>query len=108
MTEQERGIAPALPGEEELLLLARFFKTFGEASRLRILSALYLGELCVCELVELLNMSQPAISHQLRVLRGASIVKARKAGKHVYYSLDDDHVREMLHDALEHVRGNCA
>ncbi len=87
--------------------LAQFFKVFGEVSRVRILSALYLKELCVCELVDILNMNQPAVSHQLRILRGARVVQARKAGKHVYYSLDDDHVRELFFDSLEHIRGNC-
>lgn len=96
-----------LPPENELQELAHFFKVFGELSRMRILSALYIRELCVCDLVEILDMNQPAVSHQLRVLRAAKIIKSRKEGKHVFYSLDDDHVRELLLDGLEHVRGHC-
>ncbi len=96
-----------LPPEEDLQDLAQFFKTFGEVSRIRILSALYIQDLCVCDLAEILGMNHSAISHQLRVLRAANIVKARKQGKHVQYSLDDEHVRELLVDGLEHVRGYC-
>ncbi|PIE58149.1 MAG: transcriptional regulator [Desulfobulbus propionicus] len=96
-----------LPLENDLLELADFFKVFGEVSRLRILSALYLKELCVCDLESILKMKQPAVSHQLRVLRAARVVKSRKKGKHVYYSLDDDHVRELLRDGLEHIQGIC-
>lgn len=100
-------ISQQLPRVDELQELAQFFKVFGEQSRIRILSALYIRELCVCDLVEVLDMNQPAVSHQLRVLRAAKIVKARKEGKHVYYSLEDNHVRELLLDGLEHIRGNC-
>ncbi|PIE65325.1 MAG: transcriptional regulator [Desulfobacterales bacterium] len=96
-----------LPTDHVMQELARFFKVFGEVSRIRILAALYLRELCVCDLVDLLGTSQPAVSHQLRVLRSTRVVKARKEGKHVYYSLDDDHVRELLRDGLEHIQGNC-
>lgn len=104
---QSSDIRDQLPLDDELHELADFFKVFGEASRIKILSALYVRELCVCELVDILEMKQPAISHQLRVLRAARVVKSRKEGKHVYYSLDDNHVRELLHDGLEHIKGNC-
>lgn len=100
-------IKEQIPVDSVLDELAQFFKVFGETSRLKILSALYLSELCVCDLVDSLGMNQPAVSHQLRVLRAAKIVKARKQGKHVYYSLDDNHVRELLRDGLEHIQGNC-
>lgn len=100
-------ISLQLPPVDELQELAQFFKVFGEQSRIRILSALHVRELCVCDLVEILDMNQPAISHQLRVLRAAKIVKSRKEGKHVYYSLDDIHVRKLLQDGLEHIRGDC-
>ena len=73
-----------LPLEEEMQELANFFKVFGELSRIKILSILYHKELCVCELVEILAMNQSAVSHQLRVLRAAKIVKARKEGKHIF------------------------
>lgn len=97
-----------LPLEEEMQELANFFKVFGELSRIKILSILYHKELCVCDLVEILAMNQSAVSHQLRVLRAAKIVKSRKEGKHIFYSLDDDHVRELLRDGLEHIRGDCS
>lgn len=106
-TLERNGVQDQLPPEEELEELAHFFKVFGEVSRVRILSALYVKELCVCDLVDILDMNQSAVSHQLRVLRAAKIVKTRKEGKHVYYSLDDAHVRELLLDGLEHIRGNC-
>ncbi len=105
---QNSEIRDQLPVNEELQELACFFKVFGEVSRIKILSALFIRELCVCELVDVLEMNQPAVSHQLRVLRSARVIKSRKEGKHVYYSLDDDHVRELLRDGLEHVQGNCA
>ena len=84
--------------------LADFFKVFGDHTRIRILTALYQEELCVCDLVEVLGMNQSAVSHQLRVLRGAKVVKFRKEGKMVYYSLDDEHVRELLSDGLAHIQ----
>ncbi|WP_232363838.1 ArsR/SmtB family transcription factor [Desulfogranum japonicum] len=107
MTEDLGYVADNVPSEDELHELAQFFKVFGDTTRIRILSALYIRELCVCDLVSLLDMNQPAVSHQLRILRAAKIVKNRKQGKHVFYSLDDDHVHELLKDGLEHIRGNC-
>jgi len=95
-----------MPGPQILMDLAVFFKVFGDHTRIRILSALYEEELCVCDLVEVLGMNQSAVSHQLRVLRGAKVVKFRKEGKMVYYSLDDDHVRELLSDGLAHIQEN--
>ena len=100
-------IRDKMPLADELSELAQFFKVFGEVSRIKILSALYIRDLCVCDLVDSLGMNQPAVSHQLRVLRSARVVKGRKEGKHVYYSLDDDHVRKLLRDGLEHIRGGC-
>lgn len=100
-------IKDSLPLDTEVDELAHFFKVFGEPSRMKILSALYIRELCVCNLVEIVDMNQPAVSQQLRILRAAKIVKARKQGKHIFYSLDDDHVRELLLDGLEHIRGHC-
>ncbi len=100
-------IQDQLPLDEELEQLAGFFKVLGDSTRVKILSALYVRELCVCELAGILEMNQPAISHQLRVLRAARVVKGRKQGKHVYYSLDDNHVRKLLHDGLEHIQGDC-
>ena len=90
--------------EREFLSLAELFKAPGDFTRVRILFALSIHELCVCALAEVLAMSQSAISHQLRLLRAAKLVRYRKEGKNVYYSLDDDHVRALLLQGLEHVR----
>lgn len=83
--------------------LADLFKALGDSTRIRILLSLLHSELCVCDLVQLIGMTQSAISHQLRVLRSGKIVKHRKEGKNVFYSLDDDHIRQLLRDGLEHV-----
>ncbi len=83
--------------------LADLFKALGDSTRIRILLSLMHAELCVCDLVQLIGMTQSAISHQLRVLRAGKIVKHRKEGKNVFYSLDDDHIRQLLSDGLEHV-----
>ena len=83
--------------------LAEMFKTLGDPTRLRIISALMNGEVCVHELAKVLNISQSAISHQLRVLRHQGLVRFRKEGRHVYYTLDDEHVRDILDRALTHV-----
>ncbi|MBF0203282.1 MAG: helix-turn-helix transcriptional regulator [Desulfamplus sp.] len=102
--EYIQQIKKSLPPDHELIELANFFKVFGEHTRIRILSALYHHELCVCDLVEILGMTQSAVSHQLRVLRTSKIVKYRKEGKNVYYSLDDEHVYKLIDDGLEHVK----
>lgn len=94
----------ALPSERQVGRLADVFKALGDPTRLRIILALQMGELCVCDLAEVLNMSQSAISHQLRVLRGLHLVRNRREGKEVFYSLDDDHVISMLAQAADHVR----
>ncbi|PTX17538.1 ArsR/SmtB family transcription factor [Halanaerobium congolense] len=83
--------------------LAELFKTMGDPTRIKILYALKERELCVCDLSELLDMSSSAISHQLRVLRNNKLVKYRKEGRSVYYSLDDDHVMCLFGQGLEHV-----
>ncbi|MFK5952881.1 MAG: metalloregulator ArsR/SmtB family transcription factor [Desulfobacterium sp.] len=93
-----------MPSQDILMDLADFFKVFGDHTRIRILTALYREELCVCDLVEVLGMNQSAVSHQLRVLRGAKVVKFRKEGKMVFYSLDDEHVCELLSDGLAHIQ----
>lgn len=92
------------PDEEILYRLADLFKTFGDPTRIRILYALSGGELCVCDIAELLGMTQSAISHQLRVLKQMFLVKFRRDGKTVYYSLADSHVATILAQGLEHVR----
>lgn len=92
-----------MPAEELLYDLAELFKVFGDSTRIRILWALDEAELCVCDIAVLLNMTQSAISHQLRVLKQADLVKSRKDGKIVFYSLKDDHVRQILDQGMDHV-----
>ncbi len=92
-----------LPNDKLLSDLADFFKTFGDATRIKIISALLESELCVCDLSNVINSSQSAVSHQLRTLRQARLVKHRKEGKTVYYSLDDDHIKEIMKQGLVHI-----
>jgi ArsR family transcriptional regulator len=83
--------------------LAEFFKVFGDSTRIRILYALHEGELCVCDIASLLGMTQTAVSHQLRVLKTSKLVKARRNGKTVFYSLDDDHIHTILNMGMHHI-----
>lgn len=92
-----------LPQEETLLRLADLFKVFGDGTRVRILFVLLTAEVCVCDLAKLLGMTQSAVSHQLRVLKQAWLIKARRDGKTVFYSLADDHVATLLRQGMEHV-----
>ena len=89
--------------EDVLYDMAELFKVFGDSTRVRILSALFNTELCVCDIANLLNMTKSAISHQLRVLRQTKLVKSRKSGKEVFYELADDHVKKIFAQAAEHV-----
>ena len=91
------------PNIEVLYDLSELFKVFGDSTRIRILTALTAGEMCVLHLAEHLDMGQSAVSHQLRILRAAGLVRPRRSGKTVYYALDDDHVREILESGLEHI-----
>lgn len=91
------------PNIEVLYDLSELFKVFGDSTRIRILTALTAGEMCVLHLAEHLEMGQSAVSHQLRILRSSGLVRPRRAGKTVFYSLDDDHVREILEAGLEHI-----
>jgi len=95
-----------MPEEENLYNLADLFKVLGDSTRVRILSALFQAEMCVCDIAALLNMSQSAISHQLRVLKQARLVKNRRDGKVVYYSLEDDHVKSIFDQGLIHINEN--
>lgn len=90
--------------ERHFLFMAELFKALGDYTRVRILYALSVNELCVCALAEVLDMSQSAISHQLRLLRAAKLVRYRKEGKNVFYELDDDHVRSLVTQGLDHIR----
>lgn len=92
-----------LPEDEVLYDLAELFKVFGDSTRIKILYALLESEMCVCDIAELLNMTQSAISHQLRVLKQARLVKFRREGKSVIYSLADDHVSSIIEKGMEHV-----
>lgn len=92
-----------MPAEELLFELAELFKVFGDTTRAKILSALFHSEMCVCDIAKLLNMNQSAVSHQLRVLKQARLVKYRKDGKTVYYSLDDEHIKNIFDQGLEHI-----
>lgn len=92
-----------LPQEEILYDLAELFKVFGDSTRIKIICSLFESEMCVCDLSALLNISQSAISHQLRVLKSARLVKFRRAGKVIYYSLDDDHIKQIFDAGLHHI-----
>jgi ArsR family transcriptional regulator len=82
---------------------AELFKVFGDLTRTKIIAGLFQSELCVCDIASLLNMTKSAVSHQLRILRQTKIVKSRKQGKEVYYSLDDEHVAQIYKTAVEHL-----
>ena len=90
-------------GYAALYDLAELFKVFGDSTRIKILYALFEAELCVCDIAQLLSVSQTAVSHQLRVLKNNKLVKFRKEGKNVFYSLADDHVRRIIDQGIEHV-----
>ena len=92
-----------LPDVEELYDLAEFFKVFGDTTRIRILYVLFEAEMCVCDIAEMLSMTPSAISHQLRLLKQFKLVKSRRDGKTVYYSLADDHVRLIIDQGREHI-----
>lgn len=96
-------VGKKMPDEEILYDLAELFKVFGDTTRVRILCALFESEMCVCDISILLGMSQSSISHQLRVLKSAKLVKNRKEGKVVYYSLDDEHIKHIFEQGLEHI-----
>jgi ArsR family transcriptional regulator len=92
-----------LPDDEHFFELAEFFSIMGDSTRIKILYLLFEGEMCVCDISEKLNMSMSAISHQLRVLKNARLVKYRKQGKSVFYSLHDDHVKTIINMGVEHI-----
>ena len=92
-----------MPDEEILYDLAELFKIFGDSTRIKILYVLFESEMCVCDIAQLLGMSQSAISHQLRSLKQSKLVKYRREGKTVFYSLSDAHVRTILDQGMEHI-----
>lgn len=91
------------PDDEILYDLAELFKVFGDSTRIKILYSLFENELCVYDIARLLNLSQSSVSHQLRILKTSKLVKFRREGKSIFYSLDDEHVREIISMGMEHV-----
>ena len=96
-------VASEMPSEDVLFDLSELFKVFGDSTRIRILYCLFESEMCVCDIATLLNMTQSAISHQLSVLKKNKLVKSRREGKAVFYSLADAHVRMIIDQGVEHV-----
>jgi len=102
-TKVAADIAKNMPAEEYLYDLADLFRIFGDTTRIRILYSLFDGELCVGDISTILGMSQSSVSHQLRILKDSKLVKFRRDGKSIFYSLDDDHVRSILDLGMEHL-----
>ena len=96
-------VRKTLLADEEIFDLAELFKVFGDSTRIKIINALMERELCVCDIAVITNSTPSAISHQLRVLKQAKLVKYRKEGKSVFYSLDDEHVKEIFEKGREHI-----
>ncbi|MBU3839744.1 MAG: metalloregulator ArsR/SmtB family transcription factor [Candidatus Ruminococcus intestinipullorum] len=92
-----------MPDAQELRLLADFFKVFADTTRIKILCVLFQSEMCVCDLAQTLNMTQSAISHQLRILKQMKLVTNRREGKTVFYSLADSHIETILNQGIEHI-----
>lgn len=92
-----------LPSEDTLYDLTELFRVFGDSTRIRILYVLFESEMCVCDIAALLGLTQSAISHQLRALKNARLVKSRREGKTIFYSLADDHVKTIINQGLEHI-----
>ena len=92
-----------MPEEDDIFDLAELFKIFGDSTRMKILFVLFESEVCVCDLAEALNMTQSAISHQLKILKQSKLVKNRRDGKQVFYSLADDHVYSIINQGYEHI-----
>ncbi len=97
-------VSSEMPDEDALFDLSELFKVFGDSTRIRILYCLFESEMCVCDIATLLNMTQSAISHQLSVLKKSKLVKSRRSGKIVFYSLADSHVRTIIDQGMEHVK----
>ena len=102
-SELLKKIKKDMPEGELLQDLGDLFKVFGDTTRIKIMYALYEGEMCVCAISELLNMTQSAISHQLKTLKDANLVSARREGKEMYYSLSDEHVKSIIAEGYEHI-----
>ncbi len=98
-----KSIQEQQPDDEILYDLAELFKVFGDSTRIKILYAMFENELCVNDIAKLLNLSQSSVSHQLRILKTSKLVKFRRDGKSIFYSLDDEHVRAIISMGMEHV-----
>ena len=98
-----KAVKEKMPDEDELYDLAEIFKVFGDSTRIKLLYVLFEQEMCVCDIAQLLNMTQSAISHQLKILKQSRRVKNRREGKAVFYSLADGHVRSIINQGLEHI-----
>ena len=98
-----KAVRERLPAEEKLYDLAELFKLFGDSTRMRILFVLFEADVCVCDLAEALSMTPSAISHQLKLLKAGKLVRSRREGKSVFYSLADDHVRTIVAQGMEHI-----
>lgn len=98
-----KQVLGSMPKQEILHTLAEFFKMFGDTTRIKILHALFISQMCVCDLAQLLNISQSAVSHQLKTLRQVNLVKYRREGKVVFYSLKDEHVKQIVDIGLKHI-----
>lgn len=101
--EAVKKVLELMPADETLYDLAELFKVFGDTTRIRILYALFETKLCVCDISRLLELSQTAVSHQLRILKTNKLVKAKKEGKNVFYSLADEHVYRIIGQGMEHI-----
>lgn len=97
-------VRKAMSTTDEYLKLSELYKLFGDYTRIRIMHALEINELCVCDIAALLGLSKSAVSHQLKVLRISNLVKFRREGQIIYYSLADEHVKEIINIAMEHIR----
>ena len=98
-----KAVNDKMPDEDELYDLAEIFKVFGDSTRIKILYVLFESEMCVCDIAQILGMNQSAISHQLKILKQNRLVKSRREGKSVIYSLADGHVRTIINQGLEHI-----
>ena len=101
--EVVKNVLENLPADEILYDLAELFRMFGDTTRIKILYALFESELCVGDIAQLLNLSQSSVSHQLRILKDSKLVKFRREGKIMFYSLADDHVRTIMKIGMDHV-----
>ncbi|MCR4924534.1 MAG: metalloregulator ArsR/SmtB family transcription factor [Lachnospiraceae bacterium] len=101
--DKVKEVFDSLPDEDEMYDLAELFKVFGDSTRIKILFALFKAEICVCDLAETLSMTQSAVSHQLKILKQARLVKSRREGKQVIYYLADEHVRTIIGQGREHI-----